>query len=644
MLKAVLTKFNFRNQKGLSLIELMVAMAFFVLVVSGVIFLVLDAYSANRQGAERTRATLIAQEGLEAARSIKDRGWKYLTTGVYGVNDVNGFWDFGAGQDSIDQFTRQVKVENVSRQNGEIVASGGTVDFDTKKVTSEVDWNFTPLRPSHVSLETYFTNWKSKKWTQTTVADFQGGTLNNTAVTNQSGGEVQLATAANSYWGNQFLINSTTSIGAMTSNSQITDLRFTAQNSNTVTAVRVYVDQYGSVPPSSPVYTFGLQSDNGSGYPDGTWLGSGVYTPSGTGWQTISLNTPVTLNKLQVYHLVVQGRLALSKKSYISLRESLPQNSLVPLNNASDSNANVLWNSGTGWSVLNSQPIYELDYADNTYEGNPYISGQDEAIYGPNYVSEKITVTSQNMNISEISFKVKKNKNQSPADNLIVTLLTGNTVIEQGTLVSAGDPTLTTSYGPWYIYKLSRQETLSVGQTYRIYLSSSGANSNFYYQVSSVSAFDSSNFDGITFDGINSVFSSSSNSGDGWSDRNYSDISGFKLTVVNGYALSGDFTSTIFDTSLETTNYNYIAWTADVPAGTTLKFQIKVDGSKKSWSDWMGPNGTSSTYFTVDGDTMPDLTDVANIGTRWIQYKAFFTSANGQNTPILKDITIDYEQ
>ncbi|MBU4370069.1 prepilin-type N-terminal cleavage/methylation domain-containing protein, partial [Patescibacteria group bacterium] len=64
-----------KNQSGQSLIELLIALGVFVLVVTAINFLSLDTYVADRAGGERTQATFLAKEGIEAAISISDNNW-----------------------------------------------------------------------------------------------------------------------------------------------------------------------------------------------------------------------------------------------------------------------------------------------------------------------------------------------------------------------------------------------------------------------------------------------------------------------------------------------------------------------------------------------------------------------------------------
>ena len=141
--------------KGQSLIELLIAMAVFVLVVSAITFLILDSYIAHRAGREVTLATFLAEEGLEATRSIRDNDWDDLIDGNHGIAT------------SIDGWIFQGTEEDISNQLGEgirkvIVES---LDADRKKVQSQITWEFTRARPQEIILVTYLTNWQKEVFT-----------------------------------------------------------------------------------------------------------------------------------------------------------------------------------------------------------------------------------------------------------------------------------------------------------------------------------------------------------------------------------------------------------------------------------------------------------------------------------------------
>ncbi|MDP2672091.1 MAG: hypothetical protein Q8O68_01110, partial [Candidatus Daviesbacteria bacterium] len=185
-----------KNQLGQSVLELMIAMSIFVLVVSGIMFLVLDAQTANRQGGERTKAAFLTQEAFEATQSIANQGWRNFMDGDYGLDNSGGIWEWLGNSNVFNQFTRRITVASVYRDgNGDTVESGGTIDLDSKKITVKTIWDFTTGRPSEVTLETILTNWHSTKWKQTTQAEFDVGTKNQVETTSTDDGEIQLGSA-----------------------------------------------------------------------------------------------------------------------------------------------------------------------------------------------------------------------------------------------------------------------------------------------------------------------------------------------------------------------------------------------------------------------------------------------------------------
>lgn len=85
-----------------------------------------------------------------------------------------------------------------------------------------------------------------------------------------------------------------------------------------------------------------------------------------------------------------------------------------------------------------------------------------------------------------------------------------------------------------------------------------------------------------------------------------------------------------------------IGWTATVPEGTTVKFQVRSSADNSTWTSWMGPDGTNGTYFTdsTGAQAMPAaLTSGGD--DRWIQYQVFLTN-NYLTTPTLQDVTLTY--
>ncbi len=112
---------------GHSVVELLIAIAIFTIISSAIIFLTLDSEIASQKDAERTRAILVAQEGLEAVRSIRDKDFASLTNGTYGLILQNGKWVLGGTSDTTDNMTRTIDIVNTATGLG-VGTNTGAID------------------------------------------------------------------------------------------------------------------------------------------------------------------------------------------------------------------------------------------------------------------------------------------------------------------------------------------------------------------------------------------------------------------------------------------------------------------------------------------------------------------------------------
>ena len=161
-----------RFKPGSSIIEIIIALGIFIIIAASSVVIILGSFSTTRLAKEKIKATLIAQEGLEAVQSIRNQDWANLVTGTYGLEESTGIWGFASNPDidSSGKFIRQIIVSDVERDiNQEIVSSGGTIDEDSRKATVTVNWSFTPSRQIEVTLETYLTNWQLGKGAASSV-------------------------------------------------------------------------------------------------------------------------------------------------------------------------------------------------------------------------------------------------------------------------------------------------------------------------------------------------------------------------------------------------------------------------------------------------------------------------------------------
>lgn len=154
------------RRAGFTVIEVILAAALLAIFAGGAVGVIIQGFKANLFSKEGTIAAQLATEGLEAARSIKNRDFFLLDSNLCssgtGLNTSAGFWRFdGSGtSDTIGIYDRSLLICAVQRDSsGNIVSSGGTNDPLTKKVTAQVSWS-TDLRNHSLSINEYFTYWK----------------------------------------------------------------------------------------------------------------------------------------------------------------------------------------------------------------------------------------------------------------------------------------------------------------------------------------------------------------------------------------------------------------------------------------------------------------------------------------------------
>lgn len=135
-----------KTQKGFFLIEVVVATALTATIIIFLLGLVQDTVKISQASLERTQASYLLEEGEEAVKTIRDDAWTNISSIGNGVTQYlswNGSkWAFSSTDSPIDNFSRSIVLEAVSRDaNDDIVTSGGTVDTRTRKVTVTVSWS-----------------------------------------------------------------------------------------------------------------------------------------------------------------------------------------------------------------------------------------------------------------------------------------------------------------------------------------------------------------------------------------------------------------------------------------------------------------------------------------------------------------------
>lgn len=133
------------STKGFSLVEVLLASFLFGFLVTVFVGAYIYGQDSTTLAGRRARATFLAQEALEAVRSIRDDNFSNLVDGTYGLAISGNQWIFSGSSDSTEIFTRQVTIS--------------TVDADRKQITAQITWQQNPQRTGNISLTTYLTDW-----------------------------------------------------------------------------------------------------------------------------------------------------------------------------------------------------------------------------------------------------------------------------------------------------------------------------------------------------------------------------------------------------------------------------------------------------------------------------------------------------
>lgn len=104
------------------------------------------------------------------------------------------------------------------------------------------------------------------------------------------------------------------------------------------------------------------------------------------------------------------------------------------------------------------------------------------------------------------------------------------------------------------------------------------------------------------------------------------------------YVTPGTLTSSTFDTGTASTTYTTITWQPTSQAQyTNIKFQIATNNDNATWN-FIGPDGTASTYYTISGSTIGPVHNE----NRYIRYKVYLSTSNTSRTPVLTSLNINY--
>jgi type II secretory pathway pseudopilin PulG len=121
-----------------------------------------------------------------------------------------------------------------------------------------------------------------------------------------------------------------------------------------------------------------------------------------------------------------------------------------------------------------------------------------------------------------------------------------------------------------------------------------------------------------------------------WSSLSYQTTNGVLgvSQIETLYEGEGTYTSPIYDTQMDTPNYNNLTWSSDEPGGASIVMKIRA-GTQSDLSDasaWSNLTASVTSPAMIMADQK-----------RYVQFQATLeASSDFEETPILKDVTIDW--
>lgn len=190
-----------KREEGQLLIEIILAIAITAIMLPALLTGLFSSKQGKAQQGQRVQAVALMKEAEEVVRNVREQGWTlFSVNGTYHPLISGTTWSFASGSENVNGLTRTITVSDVYRDNnGVVVTSGGTLDPSTKKVYIQITWG--QPYASSVDSTIYVTRYlQNNASTQTSIADFNAGTTQDTAVTNTSGGEITLAPNTKGKW------------------------------------------------------------------------------------------------------------------------------------------------------------------------------------------------------------------------------------------------------------------------------------------------------------------------------------------------------------------------------------------------------------------------------------------------------------
>ena len=155
-----------KKNSGLGMIEMVVVIAIIFTVLVGLLRLVTLEMRVQIFAQEETAAYILAREALEAVRNVRDEDWSNISALTYDTRYypeiVSNAWSLGSSNPGpVGIYTQWIEVHEVFRDASDDIATSGSADADTVRLTAHIMWTRIGGASRTIELETYITNWQA---------------------------------------------------------------------------------------------------------------------------------------------------------------------------------------------------------------------------------------------------------------------------------------------------------------------------------------------------------------------------------------------------------------------------------------------------------------------------------------------------
>lgn len=638
--------------KGYSLTEIVLAIGIFAIISSMLVFLVVDATRSLENTRTRSKASLLTQQIYSSLKLIKTQTWyniaRYTNDGIKHLEYISGEYIIVDGETQQDGLTYSFTIEEAQRDTQKnIVTEGGILDPHSKLININISWTDRIGKVHSINPKMYVNDWNTNSVVWTTQADFENGNHFQTLAVDTLGGELRLQSRYYSDWCNPTLsINEYDIPGEATPRSVFSLLGFsylgTRGGSGGQPFTKLKIE--GVAPPILTVEGYFLGYNVNDIFVKDNYaflattddskevvildISSLPYTEIGY------FNAPDSFDGYSVYvdgnvGYLGQGRYVrtFNLSSYTGSRTLLGSKDLSTWLFKNYANVSQVYTKGNYLYAVLNWDWYELIIVDISNPSNMVITSQtsvnNQQVYDMevstdgNRVYFGTTSSSSEREVFIIDTTSKSgNRPKIASIEMSGTTVRGIALIEEDKkLILVG-----TEGEEYKVYDITNENNPTYCGGMEI--------NNGIYDIDSIRDSLTNAFSYIVTGDADSEFKIIRGGPGGGGVDGY------------GYFSQGEYTSPVFNSESDTSEYYVLSLDTEIPNNTSLQIQFRSsNNSTMIGSNWVGPDGTSNTYYQQSA--VYDLP--SSLVGRYLQYKVIFNS-DTISTPLLKEIIINYER